>query len=102
MPVPPDGRTALEDMLGCKWTVDVLRAVDAGHVRPSAIRRAIPRLTTKVMNQRLAKLVRYGVLGRHVLDDRPPRVEYRFTRRGRALRPLLRQLDRIVARWDAS
>jgi DNA-binding HxlR family transcriptional regulator len=97
---PPHSRAALEDILGCKWTMDVLRAIEAGGVRPSALKRSIPGLTTKVMNERLRKLIRLGVLDRRVFDDRPPRVEYRLTRRGRALRPLLRQIDRIIARWD--
>jgi len=92
---------ALRDILGCKWTIEILRAIEAGRVRPGALRRHIPGLTTKVMNERLRKLLAYDVLARRVFSDRPPRVEYRLTPRGRMLRPLLRQLDRVAERWDA-
>jgi DNA-binding HxlR family transcriptional regulator len=99
---PPDARQVLEDVVGCKWTTDILRAIDAGRVRPGVLRRGIPGLTTKVMNERLRKLVRYELLERRVFPDRPPRVEYRLTRRGRTLRPLLRQMERTVERWEVA
>jgi DNA-binding HxlR family transcriptional regulator len=36
------------------------------------------------------------VLERHVLDTRPPAVEYRLTRQGRQFEPLLRELVRCT------
>jgi DNA-binding HxlR family transcriptional regulator len=95
----PEPQEILQDVLGCKWTIEVLRAVQRGECRPGQLQRAIPGITTKVMNERLRKLVRYGILERRVFPEVPPRVEYRLTRRGKALRPLLRQLDRIAANW---
>ncbi|GIW43793.1 MAG: hypothetical protein KatS3mg077_1075 [Candidatus Binatia bacterium] len=96
----PAAHEILQDILGCKWTIEVLRAVQRGECRPGQLQRAIPGLTTKVMNERLRKLVRYGILQRKVFAEVPPRVEYRLTPRGRSLTPLIRQLDRIAARWD--
>ncbi|MCX8072557.1 MAG: helix-turn-helix transcriptional regulator [Candidatus Binatia bacterium] len=96
----PGPQEVLQDVLGCKWTIEVLRAVLRGERRPGQIQRAIPGLTTKVMNERLRKLVRYGILERKVFAEVPPRVEYWLTPRGRSLLPLLKQLDRITARWN--
>jgi len=36
-------------------------------------------LTTKVVNERLAKMVAFGVLERTAYPEVPPRVEYRLT-----------------------
>jgi len=47
----------VEDVLGCKWTVDLLAKITAGCHRPGRLRRAVPGLSAKVMNQRLAALV---------------------------------------------
>jgi DNA-binding HxlR family transcriptional regulator len=45
---------------------------------------------------RLTELVDAGLLERHVLDTRPPSVEYRLTRRGKRFEPLLRELLRCA------
>jgi DNA-binding HxlR family transcriptional regulator len=47
---------------------------------------------------RLNQLVDAGVLERRVLDTRPPAVEYRMTRTGRRLEPMLREL----VRWSSA
>jgi DNA-binding HxlR family transcriptional regulator len=44
----------------------------------------------------LADLEEAGVFERAVIDDRPPRVEYRLTRRGRQLRSLVNALTRFA------
>lgn len=63
VPVQPTRITRLlEDVLGCKWSWSILRAIHAGTHRPGQIERAISGLSTKVLNERLRKLVRHGVL----------------------------------------
>lgn len=75
---PAVGRM-VEDVVGCKWSMAVLGAVKDGVHRPGAIERRCHGLTTKVLNERLRKLVRYGVLERVAYPEVPPRVEYRMT-----------------------
>ena len=41
--------------------------------------RNVEGLTTKVLNERLRKLVNYGILQRHAYPEIPPRVEYTLT-----------------------
>ena len=41
--------------------------------------RAVPGLTTKVLNERLRKFVRFGVFTRKEFPEIPPRVEYSLT-----------------------
>jgi len=94
-----DARQAIQDIVGCKWTVQVVRAVEGGQRRPAQIQRAVEGITVKVMNERLRKLLRHGVLTRVVFPEVPPHVEYRLTDRGRQLRPLLREIDRLCGRW---
>ena len=40
---------------------------------------SIDGLSKKVLNERLAKLVRYGILDKRSYAEMPPRVEYRIT-----------------------
>lgn len=84
----------VEDVVGCKWSLAVLGAVRGGVCRPGAIEHSIEGLSKKVLNERLRKLVRYGIVERHGYPELPPRVEYRLTRFGEKFSGML---DSIAA-----
>jgi DNA-binding HxlR family transcriptional regulator len=92
----------VEDVLGCKWTVQVLAAIALGHHRPGQVRRSVPGISAKVLNDRMAKLVRQGALERRVLASRRLHVEYRLTRKGRELARLVALLRTFCERWDGA
>ena len=75
---PPVARM-VEDIVGCKWSLAVIGAVRRGVCRPGALEHSIDGLSKKVLNERLAKLVRYGILDKRSYAEMPPRVEYRIT-----------------------
>jgi DNA-binding HxlR family transcriptional regulator len=87
----------VEDVIGCKWTLHVLGQVRAGVCRPGQLVRTADGLTTKVLNERLAKLVRYGVLEKVSYPEVPPRVEYHLTPLGSRLNTIL---DAIASLQD--
>ena len=63
--------------------------------------RSIKGLTTKVLNERLRKLVSYGVIERHAFPEIPPRVEYEMTAFGQKLAGILdaiQELDDEIGR----
>ena len=66
----------VEDIVGCKWSLTIIRLVQEGIVRPGKMERSVDGLTTKVLNERLKKLTNYGILERHAYPELPPRVEY--------------------------
>jgi DNA-binding HxlR family transcriptional regulator len=87
----------LEDVIGCKWSVSVLLALREGIVRPGELERAIPGISTKVLGERLRKLLGYGLITQQRFAESPPRTEYRLTAFGEALTALIeriRELDR--------
>ncbi len=75
----PSVKRMVEDVIGCKWSLSVLQLIRQGVNRPGAMERSIEGLTTKVLNERLRKFVRFGVLRREVFAEVPPRVEYSLT-----------------------
>ena len=79
----PSVKRMVEDVIGCKWSLSVLALVRQGVNRPGAMERSVEGLTTKVLNERLRKLVAYGVLRRKVFAEVPPHVEYGLTDFGR-------------------
>jgi len=90
----------VESIVGCKWSIRLLQLCADGQTRPGALLRACPGLSAKVMNERLRKMIRFGIVGRTVFGEKPPiEVEYRLTPFGcRFVRILdeVRQLQEAV------
>lgn len=95
---PSSNRTAyrqLEDVVGCKWSVSVLRAVADGVCRPGALERHIVGISTKVLGERLRKLTAYGLLSRQTYPETPPHTEYILTANGHKLADIIAQLQQL-------
>jgi DNA-binding HxlR family transcriptional regulator len=87
-PVPEEVRRAA-DLLERRWTVTILWAAHEGALRFNEFLYACGRIPPRTLAERLTDLERADVLERVVIDARPPRVEYRLTERGRALKTLV-------------
>ena len=94
-PEPISVAAMVESIVGCKWSLAVLGAVRAGVQRPGALEQSIPGLSKKVLNQRLAKLVRFGILEKQSFDELPQRVEYRLTAFGLRFSAVLDSVDAL-------
>jgi DNA-binding HxlR family transcriptional regulator len=90
----------VEDVVGCKWSMSVLACIRKGVVRPGAMQRALDGVSTKVLNERLAKLVRYGVVAKTVHAEVPPRVEYRLTAFGRRFAEIIDGIEALQREID--
>jgi len=90
----------LEDVIGCRWTISVLRAVAAGVQRPGALERHIPGISTKVLNDRLRTFTRAGIFERIQYPEIPPRVEYRLSSFGQKFLGLLREIEKLQQELD--
>ena len=64
----------LEDVVGCKWSAAVVAAIGRGVTRPGQLERFIPGISTKVLNERLRKLLDYGVVTRQEFPGKVLRV----------------------------
>jgi len=52
-----------------------------------------------VLNERIAKLERFGMLTRRSYPEMPPRAEYEVTRRGERLLELVGAIGKFVDEW---
>jgi DNA-binding HxlR family transcriptional regulator len=91
----------VEDIVGCKWSLAVLGAVRGGVRRPGAIEHSIEGLSKKVLNERLTKLVRYGILAKTSYAELPPRVEYSLTSFGARFCGILDDIEALQREIDA-
>lgn len=82
----------LEDVVGCKWSAAVLAAIARDVTRPGQLERFIPGISTKVLNERLRKLLDYELISRRELPGKILHVEYSLTTTGRKLAGIIEQL----------
>lgn len=91
----PTVKGMMEDILGCKWSLTVLSLIRKGVRRPGAMEHAVDGLSAKVLNERLRKLVRFGIAEKRTFAEVPPRVEYRLTDFGKKFGSILDQIESL-------
>jgi DNA-binding HxlR family transcriptional regulator len=83
------------------WSTSLLWALHRdGPLHFGALRRALHGISAKVLTARLRRLEREGVVERVPAARRAAPVHYRLSPRGRALRRVLDDLDRVAKRWE--
>lgn len=93
--LPLTERTAyrrLEDVVGCKWSAAVLAAIGRGVSRPGQLERFIPGISTKILNERLRKLVDHRLITRTEITGKVPRTEYALTPTGMKLGAIIESI----------
>ena len=81
-------------LLGKRWTGVVWSTLMQGPVYFSDLKRAVPGISDRILNERLIELADLDLVRRTVLDGRPIRVRYELTEHGAAIRPALDELTR--------
>lgn len=90
----------LEDVIGCRWSISVLRAVGNGVNRPGALERHIAGISAKVLTDRLRRFHRAGIFERVQFPEIPPRVEYHLTTFGKKFAKLLKEVEKLQLELD--
>lgn len=80
-----------------RWKVLILRELLDGTRRFGEIRKALGKVSTKVLTANLRAMEEDGLLTRRVYPEVPPKVEYTLTALGRSLQPILT----AMADWGA-
>jgi DNA-binding HxlR family transcriptional regulator len=76
------------ELIGERWTILIVREAFLGTRRFDDFQRRVG-LARNVLQTRLERLVEEGILRRVLYQERPPRYEYRLTRKGTDLWPVL-------------
>jgi DNA-binding HxlR family transcriptional regulator len=93
---------SLEDVVGCKWSAAVVAALGRGVHRPGELERFIPGISTKVLTERLRKMLAYRLITRTEYSGLPLRVEYRLTPIGQKLAAVIKQLRALETEHSRS
>jgi DNA-binding HxlR family transcriptional regulator len=87
-PVPAAVRQTAS-LLERRWQLSIIYAALSGACRFSEFAEAVQGISPRVLSERLRELEAAGLVERTVKPTSPPSVEYRLTRRGRMLGPII-------------
>ena len=90
----------VESIIGCKWSLQVLAQLRRGIHRPGELTRACQGISTKVLNERLNTMLRFGIIERNAFPEIPPRVEYHLTDFGTHFIGLIDEVDKLQHTLD--
>ena len=76
-----------------KWKILILWHLSDSTLRYGEIRKALPKITHKMLSQQLKELEADGIVHREVFPVVPPKVEYSLTKLGKTLAPALESLQ---------
>src|SRR5215213_4527142 len=77
------------EILCTRWTVVLLRELVSGSTRFNELRRGVPRMSPALLSKRLKELEAAGIVDRVPLPRDPELYEYRLTKGGEELRPIV-------------
>jgi DNA-binding HxlR family transcriptional regulator len=99
--VCPNFHEAIE-LIGKRWTGAILCALTERPMRYGELGKAVPRLSDRLLSQRLRELEDEGLVEREVEAGTPVRVTYSLTATGEDLGPAIEELKAWAKRWKAT
>jgi DNA-binding HxlR family transcriptional regulator len=87
------------EVIGRRWTGEIIRALLAGKTRFSEFTAVIPGLSDRLLSERMKELEAEGIVSRCVSPETPVRVDYRLTEKGEDLLPVVDALEAWANRW---
>lgn len=83
-------------IIGGKWKMIIMFwLVEYEVLRYGELKRCIGKISDKILNNQLKELEKDGIIIRKEYPQIPPRVEYRLSKRGLSLMPILEE----VCKW---
>jgi len=87
-------------IIGGRWKVLVLHELLGGVRRFNELDRKLPGISNRTLSRQLRELEADGVIHRKVYREVPPRVEYRLSRLGESLEPILLAMHEWGAKYE--
>jgi DNA-binding HxlR family transcriptional regulator len=85
-------------MMSQRWTGLVIYQLLSGPQRFCSIESSLP-ISGRLLSERLKELEQEGIVKREVFPETPVRIEYSLTDKGKALEPILREIEKWSQTW---
>jgi DNA-binding HxlR family transcriptional regulator len=85
-------------MLTKRWTVLLVKKLLEGPQRFSEMEGSLY-ISGRILSERLRELELEDLVTRHVYPDIPVRIEYVLTDKGRAMKPIIQEIEKWALEW---
>ncbi|MEZ4690357.1 MAG: helix-turn-helix domain-containing protein [Ignavibacteria bacterium] len=82
------------DVIGGKWKMPILWRLNRNVWRYGELRKDLGIITHKMLTEQLKELEKEGLIERKAYPVVPPKVEYRITKKGKTIIPIIESLRR--------
>jgi DNA-binding HxlR family transcriptional regulator len=90
----------LISLLTGPWTTYILWLIKSNKKqRFGELKKAMPKISSKMLTERLRMLEKEGVVNRYQEETIPPKVTYSLTKRGKELNKLLDEINLLAKKW---
>lgn len=83
------GVTHFLNLIGGKWKVLIVHGISEKYNRFSLLKKAIPDISKQMLVNQLRELEEDKIIERIIYAEMPPRVEYKMTKYGQSLMPVV-------------
>ena len=81
------------EIIGDRWTVLILRDLFMdGPKKNLELQNSLQGISPNILSDRLKKLIQFNIIERAIYSENPPRYEYKLSKKGLSLRPILEEL----------
>lgn len=85
-------------MISQRWTGLIIYQLLSGPQRFCTIESSLP-ISGRLLSERLKELEQEGIVNRAVYPEKPVRIEYSLTEKGKALEPAMRAIETWSQEW---
>jgi DNA-binding HxlR family transcriptional regulator len=82
------------NLIGNKWKLLILRNLLVGSSRFMELKKGITGISGKVLTDNLRAMEEDGLVIRTVYPEIPPKVEYKLSKLGETLRPIIKDMEK--------
>lgn len=86
-------------LLGKRWTGLIIHGMISGCHRFGELSEIIPNMSDRMLVERLKELEMEGIVKRSVYPEKPVRIEYELTDKGRDLESVMNQVQQWADKW---
>ncbi len=88
------------NLLGKKWVALIIYTLHEGPMKFSQIEKYIPKLSARLLTERLKELEKLSIIKKAVLTDDGIKIKYELTRKGYDLADSFKQLENWAEKWN--
>ncbi len=93
----------LVNLLTGPWTTYILWLIKSqGPQRFGGLKEHMPKISAKVLTERLRMLEEEKIISRYQEETIPPKVTYSLTKRGKQLDKILDEINKLAKKWYSS